>query len=406
MTKQTKTLAALAAAIVVCGGAYAALRVWNDQQAQVDDAVYVTQLSDLTALSLTNGQGELSFTKAEDVWQYDGDASFPAGQEAVEDLAEQIGSLAAIRVIDDPEDLSAYGLDEPALQASVTAGDGTAVTLLLGDVSDSYCYAKRTDSDTVYTISADLSENLESLELLDLAAIPGFPDLGTDTISSLTWESGGTTLTLTKTETETAGAESGDSSSSESAEETEPAWDVNGTAIPSDNSAFTSLMAQLSSLAFDACYDYKGEADTLAACSLDTPVGGAHRHLRRGRDPHPHHRSPGRRRGFLLRPALGRPGGVPAVRRLGGLPYLPLRPGAHRGGGGRDGDGLGRQLQQYLLTDKAPAYGREPPFVSVKSGLKNRRKKFSPSVYKNRHITRPVRHIVVCMPALCRRMNF
>ena len=252
MTKQTKTLAALAAAIVVCGGAYAALRVWNDQQAQVDDAVYVTQLSDLTALSLTNGQGELSFTKAEDAWQYDGDDSFPAGQEAVEDLAEQIGSLAAIRVIDDP---------------------GTAVTLLLGDVSDSYCYAKRTDSDTVYTVSTDLPENLESLELLDLAAIPGFPDLGTDTISSLTWESGGTTLTLTKTETETAGTESGDSSSSESAEETEPAWDVNGTAIPSDNSAFTSLMAQLSSLAFDACYDYKGEADTLAACGLDTPVG-------------------------------------------------------------------------------------------------------------------------------------
>ena len=279
MTKQTKTLAALAAALVVCGGAYAALRVWNDQQAQVDDTVYVTQLSDFTALSFTNGQGELSFTKAEDAWQYDGDASFPADQEAVEDLAEQVGSLAAIRVIDDPEDLSAYGLDEPALQASVTAGDGTAVTLLLGDVSDSYCYAKRTDSDTVYTVSTDLPENLESLELLDLAAIPGFPDLGTDTISSLTWESGGTTLTLTKTETETAGTESGDSSadasssSEESAEEAEPAWDVNGTAIPSDNSAFTSLMAQISSLAFDACYDYKGEADTLAECGLDTPVG-------------------------------------------------------------------------------------------------------------------------------------
>ena len=278
MTKQTKTLAALAAALVVCGGAYAALRVWNDQQAQLDDTVYVTQLSDFTALSFTNAQGELSFTKAEDAWQYNGDASFPADQEAVEDLAEQVGSLAAIRVIDDPEDLSAYGLDEPTLQASVTAGDGTAVTLLLGDVSDSYCYAKRTDSDTVYTVSTDLPENLESLELLDLAAIPGFPDLGTDTISSLTWESGGTTLTLTKTETETAGTESGDNSadarsSSESVEETEPAWDVNGTAIPSDNSTFTSLMAQISSLAFDACYDYKGEADTLAECGLDTPVG-------------------------------------------------------------------------------------------------------------------------------------
>lgn len=268
MTKQTKTLTVLAAALVVCGGAYAALRVWNDRQAQIDDTVYVTQLSDLTGLSLTNGQGELSFTKAEDVWQYDGDDAFPADQEAVEDLAEHIGSLAAIRVIDDPEDLSAYGLDEPALQASVTAGDGTAVTLLLGDVSDSYCYAKRTDSDTVYTISTDLPENLESLELLDLAAIPDFPDLGTDTISSLTWESGGTTLTLTKTENEDSSADA-----SSSSEETEPAWDVNGTAIPSDNSAFTSLMAQISSLAFDACYDYKGEAETLAECGLDTPVG-------------------------------------------------------------------------------------------------------------------------------------
>lgn len=276
MTKQTKTLTVLAAALVVCGGAYAALRVWNDRQAQIDDTVYVTQLSDLTALSLNNGQGELSFTKAEDVWQYDGDDAFPADQEAVENLAEQVGSLAAIRVINDPEDLSAYSLDEPALQATVTAGDGTAVTLLLGDVSDSYCYAKRTDSDTVYTVSTDLPENLESLELLDLAAIPDFPDLGTDTISSLTWESGGTTLTLTKTET--AGTESGDSSadassSSESAEGTEPAWDVNGTAIPSDNSTFTSLMAQISSLAFDACYDYKGEAETLSACGLNTPVG-------------------------------------------------------------------------------------------------------------------------------------
>ena len=278
MTKQTKTLTVLAAALVVCGGVYAGLRVWNAQQAAADDTVYVTQMSDFTGLTLTNSAGTLSFTKDDDAWQYDGDDAFPADQEAVEDLAEQIGSLAAIRVIDDPEDLSAYGLDEPALQASVTAGDGTAVTLLLGDVSDSYCYAKRTDSDTVYTVSTDLPENLESLELLDLAAIPDFPDLGTDTISSLTWESGGTTLTLTKTETETAGTENGDSSadassSSESAEGTEPAWDVNGTAIPSDNSTFTSLMAQVSSLAFDACYDYKGEADTLAACGLDTPVG-------------------------------------------------------------------------------------------------------------------------------------
>ena len=273
MTKQAKTLAALAAALAVCGGAYLGLRAWNAGQAAADDAVYLTQLSAPAALSLTNAQGELSFTKAEGSWQYDGDAAFPADQEELEDLAEQVGSLAAIRVIDDPEALSAYGLDQPALQAAVTGEDGASATLLLGNATDSYCYAKLAEDDTVYTVSTDLADRLEELELLDLAAIPDFPALGTDTVSSLTWESGGTALTLTKGEAETASTESGDSSSSEDGGATEPAWDVNGAAIPADNSTFTTLMAQLSSLAFDACYDYKGEADTLSACGLDTPVG-------------------------------------------------------------------------------------------------------------------------------------
>lgn len=277
MTRQTRTLAALAAALVVCGGAYAGLRGWNAQQAQVDDTVYLTQLSGLTALSLTNPQGELSFTKADGSWQYDGDSAFPADQDAVEELAEQVGTLAAIRVIDDPEGLSSYGLDAPTLQAAVTDEDGQTATLLLGSVSDDYCYAKLADSETVYTISTDLPERLEELELLDLAAIPDFPDLGTDSISSLTWESGGETLTLTRTaaageEEADSSADSSASSSEESGEEADT-WDVNGTAIPSDNSTFSSLMAQLSSLTFDACYDYQGEADTLSACGLETPVG-------------------------------------------------------------------------------------------------------------------------------------
>ena len=281
MTKQTRTLLVLAAALVVCGGAYAGLRIWNAQQEQVDDTTYVTQLSDFTSLSFTNAAGSFSFTKTGGTWQYDGDAAFPADQEGVEDLAEGIGSLAALRVIDDPEALSAYGLDTPALQASVTAGDGTTATLLLGDGTSSYFYAKRSDSDTVYTVSTTLPDTLEELELLDLAAIPDFPELGTDRISSLTWESGTSSLTLTKTEASGEGEDSdgasGDSSSGDSSQSDEaasdPVWAVNGAPVPADNSTFTSLMAQISSLAFDACWNYKGETDTLTACGLDTPVG-------------------------------------------------------------------------------------------------------------------------------------
>lgn len=186
MTKQTKTLTVLAAALVVCGGAYAALRVWNDRQAQIDDTVYVTQLSNLTGLSLTNGQGELSFTKAEDAWQYDGDDAFPADQEAVEDLAEQIGSLAAIRVIDDPEDLSAYGLDTPVGVLTVTYGEDETLTLTIGALDgtgDSY-YAQLSGDQAVYLLSADSVDTLISLSAQELTAAEDEAETTSDASSS------------------------------------------------------------------------------------------------------------------------------------------------------------------------------------------------------------------------------
>src|SRR5699024_100556 len=65
---------------------------------------------------------------------------------------------------------------------------------------------------------------------------------------------------------------SGDSSQSDEAA-SDPVWAVNGAPVPADNSTFTSLMAQMSSLAFDACWNYKGETDTVTACGLGARAG-------------------------------------------------------------------------------------------------------------------------------------
>lgn len=63
MTKQSKTLIALAAVVVVCAAGYVGLRTWNQSQSEVDETVYITQLSDPTALTFTNQYGTYSFTK-------------------------------------------------------------------------------------------------------------------------------------------------------------------------------------------------------------------------------------------------------------------------------------------------------------------------------------------------------
>ena len=278
MTKQSKTLIALAAAIVVCGGCYAGLRAWNQSQSEADDTVYVTQLSDPTALSFTNQYGTFSFTKGEEGWTRDDDSDFPADQDALDDLADQAGTLAAVRTISDPEELTSYGLDAPSMEVSVTDEDGTQAQLLIGSTVDSGdYYAKVEGSDTVYTIASTLPEALD-IPVDDLIALAQFPSLSEDNIVSVTWTSGDNTLTLVQEQTESTDADSNsdasaDSSSDTSEEEATTTWTVDGQTVSQDNTTFISLMAQLSELAFSDCYDYHKQAQTRTDCGLDDPTG-------------------------------------------------------------------------------------------------------------------------------------
>lgn len=277
MTKQSKTLLALAAAVVVCAGGYAGLRAWNQSQSETDDAVYVTQLSDPTALSFTNQYGTFSFTKGEEGWTRDDDSDFPADQDALDDLADQAGTLAAVRTISDPEELTSYGLDAPTMEVSITGGDGTQAQLLIGSTLDSGdYYAKVEGSDTVYTIDSTLPEALD-IPVDDLIALAQFPSLSEDNIQSVTWTSGDNTLTLMQEQTENDTADSSSDSSSDtsadSSEEAASAWTVEGQTVSEDNTTFISLMAQLSELAFSDCYDYHKQAQTRTDCGLDDPTG-------------------------------------------------------------------------------------------------------------------------------------
>lgn len=279
MTKQSKTLIALAVVVVVCAAGYVGLRSWNQSQSEVDDTAYVTQLTAPTALSVTNQYGTFSFTKGEEGWARDDDSDFPADQNALDNLAGQAGTLAAVRTITDPEELSSYGLDDPSMEVSLTDEDGTQVQLLIGiPMASGDYYAKVEGSDTVYTIDSTLPEALD-IQVDELIALAQFPGLSEDNIQSVTWTSGESTITLVKEETESQPAEdssadtSSDTSADSSEEETITTWKVEGQTVSQNNTTFISLMAQLSELAFSDCYDYHKEAQTRTDCGLDTPVG-------------------------------------------------------------------------------------------------------------------------------------
>ena len=268
MKGQTKTLAALAVILAVCLGAYLALRSWNQAQEAVDDTVYLVELADVTALSFTGTDGsDLSFTKADGAWTWDGDAAFPADQDALDALAENAGTLAAVRVFDEPDSLDAYGLDEPAYTVTV-AGESGSATILIGDPVESNYYAMLEGSERVATISSALVTGL-SVGLMDLAEPEQIPDVTEETLASIRWQSGGSGLLLEK---ETLTEDVTDEESGEITTETTYRWTVNGTEIPEDNEALDTLLSEITYLYFSACYDYAADAETRSACGLDEPM--------------------------------------------------------------------------------------------------------------------------------------
>lgn len=117
MKKQTKQLLALAGVLVLCVGVYAGLRVWNAgaEEREAAAADYVVQLTDVTALSFDNGGGTLAFTKTDDNWTLDTDADFPVDGTYLDALANGLESVEAERILEDPDELADYGLEDPGL---------------------------------------------------------------------------------------------------------------------------------------------------------------------------------------------------------------------------------------------------------------------------------------------------
>ena len=87
----------------------------------------------VTALSWTNEDGTFSFTK-DGTWTYDSDSAFPVDEEKINNLLSQFENFTAAFVIDDVEDYTQYGLDEPVCTICITVGEET-YTVELGDFS-------------------------------------------------------------------------------------------------------------------------------------------------------------------------------------------------------------------------------------------------------------------------------
>ena len=157
--KRKKTLLLLLgvlAGLCVAIAAVLGLEKHIDSINAVNEEIISLAPDSLTRVSWTRDGSTLSFIKEDGVWRDEQDEAFPVDQDAMQELLARFETVQASFVIEDVEDYSQYGLDEPQCTITLSDGDGDTVVELGGySTMDDKRYVTLGQG-TVYLIDDDL----------------------------------------------------------------------------------------------------------------------------------------------------------------------------------------------------------------------------------------------------------
>ena len=185
MEKRTRTLCLLVGAMVLLLVAYFGIRGLNKNQEKKAEKeakaseIYLTKMEDVTEICYNIGNGEQVFVKESDSdnWEVEAQPDFPLAQTYPEQIASDFGTLKAERELKDADQLSDYGLEDPVYTVELSDSKGNTHQISIGNVTGDTYYATVDDSQTVYTVSAAVMEDLQySLE--EMAQLDQVPSIG------------------------------------------------------------------------------------------------------------------------------------------------------------------------------------------------------------------------------------
>lgn len=253
---QKKTLLILCGVLVVALVAYFGVTTYieNKEQAALEEealleeanTVYITQLTEEEIVGITWNYGsELSFVLEDEIWVYEDDTSISIDQAYLETVLSTYCILIAERELVDGDEISSYGLEEPAYSVTLTDSAGTDTTYYIGNITDENYYLTINDKTDIYTVTSSPLTAI-SYGLTDIVEHDTFVSTTSDLIDTVTifYES---------------------ESSEEDADETDV---VEIVYTADDEGVFDTIVSGLSVLAFTTCVDANA-SDNLEAYGLD-----------------------------------------------------------------------------------------------------------------------------------------
>lgn len=184
---------------VLCIGclfcAYGLLKTENikneaEEEAQANKPILDLDTDNPASLSFDVGGTNVEFIYANATWSRTDDNTFPVNGDAVRDVLADLAALSAVRTLEEVEDTSEYGFEEPQNTFIYTDGDGTATTLIIGanneSTGDDYLLVDDGE-EKVYTISTTLRSSISS-DIYDYALAEELPDIMEEDIQAVTVE--------------------------------------------------------------------------------------------------------------------------------------------------------------------------------------------------------------------------
>ncbi|MGN0363994.1 MAG: DUF4340 domain-containing protein [Bilifractor sp.] len=169
MKKQKIQLIILLIVLAAAIGIYFAVKAWNkkeEEKESADDSTYTAltltddEIKDITNITAANDAGgfKVSHDTKEDTWTFDDFPDEPVDTTQINTMTKDLSDLSSDNEITSVTDFAQYGLDDPAMEVTITFSDGTTHKLDVGDYNSqiSEYYLRIDDSDTVYTISSTI----------------------------------------------------------------------------------------------------------------------------------------------------------------------------------------------------------------------------------------------------------
>ena len=112
-------------------------------------------------------------------------------QDTVQSTADAIRQMEAVRELENPDQLSDYGLDKPSYTIQFQDNDGVTTEILIGNGAGENYYATVGDSGKVYTISSGFQDYLQ-FDLTNLVQYDTVPSIGSGNLKSVAIAENGT----------------------------------------------------------------------------------------------------------------------------------------------------------------------------------------------------------------------